>query len=316
MILKLVVQRLGHGLVIMFAISIVVFAGTEVLPGDVAEAVLGQDAAPDTVAALRLQLGLDRPAPVRYLEWVRGMFTGDLGQSLATQREISEIIALRLPMTLLLAGITAAVAVPLALVLGLLAAMHPGTLFDRGIAVGTLCLISGPEFLIATLLVMLFAVSLGWTPAIAYISDGASATQLARALALPVMTLTFALVGPMTRMTRSAVLNVLTSPAIETAILKGASRARIILLHALPNALSPIFNVIAINLAYLVSGVLVVEVIFAYPGMAKLMVDSVSFRDVPMVQACAMIFCGVYVVLILLADVLSLTANPRLRHPR
>ena len=146
-------------------------------------------------------------------------------------------------------------------------------------------LISGPEFLIATLLVMLFAVSLGWTPAVAYISDGASATQLARALALPVMTLTFALVGPMTRMTRSAVLNVLTSPAIETAILKGASRARIILLHALPNALSPIFNVIAINLAYLVSGVLVVEGIFAYPGMAKLMVDSVSFRDVPMVQA-------------------------------
>ena len=139
MILKLVLQRLGHGLVIMFAISIVIFAGTEVLPGDVAEAVLGQDAAPDTVAALRLQLGLDRPAPVRYLEWLRGMFTGDLGQSLATQREISEIIALRLPMTLLLAGITAAVAVPLALVLGLLAAMHPGTLFDRGISVGTLC---------------------------------------------------------------------------------------------------------------------------------------------------------------------------------
>ena len=316
MILRLVLRRVVLGLITLVVVSIMVFVGTEILPGDVAEAILGQDSAPDTVAALRRELGLDRPAPVRYFEWLVGMFTGHLGESLATGREISNIIALRLPMTLLLGGVTAVIAVPLALTLGLVAAMYPGTLFDRGVTTGTLCLISGPEFLIATLLVMLFAVSMHWLPAIAYLSDDATFTKMARALALPVMTLTAAILAPMTRMTRSAVINVLTSPAVEMAILKGVPRGRIIFRHALPNALSPIFNVIAINLAYLVSGVVVVEVIFAYPGMAKLMVDGVAYRDIPTVQACAMIFCTFYVGLNLLADVFSIMANPRLRHPK
>ena len=316
MILRLVLRRLVLGAITLVVVSVMVFAGTEILPGDVAEAILGQDSAPDTVAALRKELGLDKPGYVRYFQWLTGMFTGHLGESLATGREISNIIALRLPMTLLLGGVTAVIAVPLALTLGLLAAMYPGTWFDRSVTTGTLCFISGPEFLIATLLVMLFAVSLHWLPAIAYLSEGATFQQMARALALPVMTLTAAILAPMTRMTRSAVINVLTSPAVEMAILKGVPRGRIIFRHALPNALSPIFNVIAINLAYLVSGVVVVEVIFAYPGMAKLMVDGVSYRDIPTVQACAMLFCSFYVGLTLLADIFSIMANPRLRHPK
>ena len=316
MILKMIMRRLMLGAITLFVVSIMVFAGTEILPGDVAEMILGQDAAPDTVAALRKELRLDRPAPVRYFEWLVGMATGTLGDSLATGREISDIIALRLPYTLLLGGVVAVIAVPLSLTLGLFAAMYPGSIYDRTITTGTLCLISGPEFLLAILLIMLFAVTLRWLPAVAYLSDGATFPQFARALSLPVMTLTAAILAPMTRMTRSAVINVLTSPAVEMAILKGVPRVRIIVRHALPNALAPIFNVIAINLAYLVSGVVVVEVIFAYPGMAKLMVDGVSYRDVPTVQACAMIFCTFYVGLNLLADIFSIMANPRLRHPK
>ena len=218
---ELIVRRLALGVLTLVVVSILVFVGTEILPGDVAEAVLGQGATEETVAAIRLELGLDRPAPVRYLEWLAGLFTGDLGESLATGREISDIIALRLPSTLLLGGATAAIAVPLALVLGLFAAMRPSTLYDRSITIGTLWLISGPEFLIATLLVMLFAVELRWLPAVAYLSDDATLTQAFRALALPVMTLTFAVLAPMTRMTRAAVLSVLSSPAVEMALLKG-----------------------------------------------------------------------------------------------
>ena len=312
----LIARRLAFGVLTLLVVSILVFAGTEILPGDVAEAVLGQGATEETVAAIRLELGLDRPAPVRYWEWLVGLFTGDLGESLATGREISDIIALRLPSTLLLGGTTAAIAVPLALALGLFAAMRPGTFYDRGITIGTLWLISGPEFLIATLLVMLFAVELRWLPAVAYLSDDATLPQMFRALALPVMTLTFAVLAPMTRMTRAAVLSVLSSPAVEMALLKGVPRWRIIVVHAFPNAIAPIANVIAINLAYLVSGVVVVEVLFSYPGMAKLMVDGVAVRDIPTVQTCAMIFCAAYVGMNLVADLSSILSNPRLRHPK
>ncbi|MGE3148459.1 MAG: ABC transporter permease [Pseudorhodoplanes sp.] len=313
---KFLVRRLALGVVTWLAVSVLVFAATEILPGDVAEAVLGQNAAPDTLAALRKQLGLDTPAPLRYLHWLGNIATGDLGSSLASQRSVAETIGQHLPKTIWLGAATAVISVPIAIILGLIAAMFPGSLYDRTITAATLCLISGPEFLIATLLVMFFAVWLQWLPAVAFMAAEPSFLQLLQALTLPVLTLSAAIIAPMTRMTRSAVLNVLGSPAIEMAILKGVPRYRIILRHALPNALAPVFSVIAISLAYLVSGVVVVEVVFAYPGMAKLMVDSVSYRDIPMVQACAMIFCTVYVGLNLLADIFSVALNPRLRHPR
>lgn len=308
--LKLLLRRLIFGAVTLLIVSVLVFIGTELLPGDVAQAILGQNATPETVAALRSKLDLDQPAPLRYLGWLAGLANGQLGESLATGREISGIIAARLPNTILLAGVTAAIAVPVSMFLGLLAAVR------RTITATTLCLLSGPEFLIATLLVMLFSVHLHLLPAVSNLSASATFLQTARALALPVATLTAAVLAPMTRMTRSTVINVLASPAIEMALLKGVPRWRIIAFHALPNAIGPILSVIALNLAYLVSSVVVVEVVFTFPGMAKLMVDSVSVRDIPTVQACAMIFCAAYVGLNLLADLLAIAGNPRLRHPK
>ncbi|MCY4470180.1 MAG: ABC transporter permease [Thiotrichales bacterium] len=316
MIANLIVRRILLGIVTIWVMSILVFFGIEILPGDIADAILGQGATEETLHAIRTELGLYRPAYVRYFDWLGGLLRGDVGEALGTGRSIVEMMAIRLPTTLTLGGLTAAIAVPLSLSLGLLAAMYPGSFFDRTITFGTLIVISGPEFLIATLLVMLFAIELRWVPAVSYLSQDPTFQQLARAMLLPVMTLVFAVLAPMTRMTRSAVLNVMTSPAIEMAILKGVPRMRIVLWHALPNAFAPIVNVVAINLAYLITGVVVVEVIFSFPGVAKLMVDGVQSRDIPVVQACAMLFCAIYVGFYILADVISIASNPRLRHPK
>jgi len=313
---KLIIRRLLLGLVTMWVVSLMVFATTEVLPGDVATAILGQSATPEALTAIRQELGLDRPALIRYIEWLGNLVTGDLGKSLATGRQITELIAERLGKTLILAAMTALVAVPLAIFLGLIAAIFPGSFFDRGICMGTLCLVSVPEFFTASLLVLIFAVTLHWLPAISYIAADQNIWKSLRDLTLPIMTLTASIMAHMTRMTRTAVLNVVSSPYIEMAILKGVPRRQIILRHALLNALAPIFNVVALNLAYLISGVVIVETIFAYPGIAKLMVDAVSTRDIPLVQACAMIFCCTYVGLNLLADLFSILSNPRLRFPK
>lgn len=312
----LILRRLGLGVVTLWVVSLLIFAGTEILPGDVAQAILGQSATPENVAALRVQLGLDRPALVRYGTWLLGMAQGDLGISLASGMEISFLIADRFVNTLVLAGLTAGFAVPLAVMLGAAAAMFPGSLFDKTVTISTLCVISVPEFFIAAVFVLIFAVKLRWLPAITYISEYESFWQLVRSLALPILTLLLAVLSHMARMTRAALLNVMNSPYVEMAILKGVPRRRIILRHALFNAVGPIVNVIALNLAYLVSGVVIVETVFAYPGLARLMVDAVSRRDMPLVQSCAMIFCAAYVLLILLADILAILANPRLRHPR
>ena len=314
--LRLLARRLLLGLVVMWVVSILVFASTEVLPGDVAQAVLGQGATPEAVANIRARLGLNDPAHVRYFDWLGGLFTGDLGESLASGRDISQMIGERIGNTLRLAGFTALLAVPLSVALGLVAAVFAGGLLDRGISMGTLCFIAVPEFFVAAFLVFVLAVKLRWLPPLSLPREGMSFTDTLRALAIPIATLTLAVMAHMTRMTRSAVLNVMSSGYIEQAILKGNSRLRLIVLHALPNAWAPIVNVIALNLAYLVSGVVIVETIFSYPGLARLMVEGVGYRDIPLVQALGMIFCATYVGLNLLADLFAILANPRLRHPR
>ena len=311
-----VLRRLGLGIVTLWVVSILVFVGTEILPGDVAEAILGQSATPEAVAAIRAQLNLDRPAPVRYFEWLANIVRGDLGMSLAANLPISVLITDRLENTLILAGLTAAFSIPLALAMGLAAAMFPGGRVDRLVTISTLFLLSVPEFFIAATLVLIFAVHLQWLPAITYVTEYESIWQLVKSMALPILTLTTSVVAHMARMTRAAVINVMTSPYIEMAILKGVPRARIVLRHALLNAVGPVVNVVALNLAYLVGGVVIVETVFAYPGLAKLMVDAVSRRDMPLVQACAMIFCTAYILFILIADVLAILANPRLRQPK
>ncbi len=315
-LLKLVAQRLALGAGTLFVVSLLIFAGTQILPGDVAQAILGQSATPEAVAAIRQDLGLDRPAWVRYIDWLTGFLQGDLGTSLANRVPISEMIAGRLENTLFLASVAAAIAVPIAITLGVIAARYRETWLDKTISIITLSAISMPEFFIGYILIFVFAVKLYWAPSIASVFPGMSFLDRVYAISLPVATLSMVVIAHMMRMTRAAIINVMASPYIETAELKGLTRSRITLHHALPNALSPIINVVVINLAYLVVGVVVVEVVFVYPGMGQLMVDAVAKRDVPVVQATGIIFAATYVLLNLTADVLAILANPRIRHAR
>jgi len=250
------------------------------------------------------------------LDWLGGIITGDLGVSLASKREISELVGIRLANTIFLGGFAAAIAVPLSLFLGILAALFRNSFYDRAINTFTLTSISFPEFFVSYILILFFAIKLGWFPGISNISTELSFTEKLYRTLLPAATLTLVVVAHMMRMTRAAIINLLASPYIEMARLKGIRPMRIILRHALPNALAPIVNVIALNLAYLVVGVVIVEVVFVYPGLGQLMVDSVSKRDIPVVQACSMIFASVYILLNLLADIISIVTNPRILHPR
>jgi peptide/nickel transport system permease protein len=295
---------------------VVIFIATEILPGDVATAVLGQSATPQAIENLRAELDLDRPAALRYFDWLSGFVQGDLGNSLANRRPITDVIGQRLLNTLFLASVAAVIAVPLAILLGLLAALYRETWFDKTVSTTTLAAISMPEFLIGYLLIFLLAVQVQVFPSLARIHGGMDLGQRLYAVALPAITLTAVVVAHMMRMTRASIINVLSSPFVEMAELKGVPRSAIIFRHALPNALSPIINVVVLNLAYLVVGVIVVEVVFVYPGMGQLMVDGVTKRDVPLVQACGLIFAVTYVGLNLLADILAIISNPRLRHPR
>lgn len=313
---RMVLQRILIGLVTLWVVSVLVFIMTTLLPGDVAQIVLGQTATPETLAAYRAERGLDQPLIFQYFGWLGNMITGDLGVSKAGGATISSLIGLRLGNTMFLAGLVALISVPLSVALGLLAAMYPGTWIDRTLTFSTLALISVPDFFIATFAVLILAVNLGWLPSIANVAPENTFWEMARGIAMPLIVLVIVVSAQMIRMTRAGILNVMNSPYIEMAILKGVKRNRIILRHAFFNTIGPIVNVIALNLAYLVSGVVIVETIFAYPGLAKLMIDGVQTRDLPLVQACAMIFCGTYVVLIILADVAAILANPRLRNPK
>lgn len=315
-LIKMVAQRLALGLLTMFVVSLIIFLGVELLPGDLAQAVLGQAATEETLAAFRRDLGLDLPPHIRYFEWLGGILQGDMGRSLASQREISELIGGRLMNTLFLALMAAAISVPLALILGVMAALYRNSLFDRGVNVVTLSSISFPEFFVAYILIVFLSIQAGWFPSISNVSDDLPFWERVYRSTLPALTLTLVVVAHMMRMTRAAIINLLASPYIEMANLKGIKRGRIITHHALPNALSPIINVIVLNLAYLVVGVVVVEVVFVYPGLGQLLVDSVQKRDIPVVQASSMIFAATYILLNLTADVLSIISNPRLLHPR
>ena len=316
MLLRLVARRLALGLITLWAVSLLIFAATEILPGDVATAILGQSRTPEAVAAIRASLGLNRPAYIRYGDWLAHFVRGDIGKSLANQRDIAPEIRDRLGNTLFLAGVAACVSVPLSILLGLLAAIRQDSVFDRVVNAVTLATISVPEFFIGYVLIIVFAVKLDWFPSLAMISADMGFWDRLDAVALPAATLVLVVLAHMMRQTRASVLSILASPFIEMAVLKGIPKWRIVLQHALPNALAPIINVVALNLAYLIVGVVVVEVVFVYPGMGQLIVDSVSKRDVPVVQTCGLIFALTYVGLNMIADLLGILSNPRLRHPR
>lgn len=312
---RMVGTRLLTGLLTLFVISLLIFGAIELLPGDPAQEILGQSATPETVAALREQLGLNDPAYIRYLHWLGGVVQGDFGVSIANGRPIADLIGTRLWNTLFLAVFASCMAVPLAVTLGILAALYRNSPFDRIVNVGALSSISFPEFFVAYILIFFLAQS-GWFPSIANVTPEMGFGATIYRTFLPALTLTLVVTAHMMRMTRASIINLLASPYIEMARLKGVPPRRVILRHALPNAVAPIINVIALNLAYLITGVVVVEVVFAYPGLGQLMVDSVSKRDVTVVQAAALIFAVAYVLLNLLADVLSTLSNPRLRRGR
>jgi peptide/nickel transport system permease protein len=313
-------QRLGLGLITLFVVSLIIFSAIEFLPGDFAKAILGQSATPETVEAFQKEIGLDKPPVERYITWISGILQGDFGSSFSSRvgfrRTVLDIIAPRLWNTLFLAGITALIAIPLALGLGLLAALYRNSLFDRAVNALTLTTISFPEFFVAYILMLFLAVKFPIFHSLSNVSPDMPFLDRLERTALPVLTLTLVILAHMMRMTRAAIIGLLASPYIEMARLKGVSPGQVILRHALPNAWAPIANVIAFNLAYLVVGAVVVEVVFVYPGIGQAMVDAVRSRDIPVVQACALIFAATYILLNLLADVISIATNPRLLHPR
>jgi peptide/nickel transport system permease protein len=320
-----VLERLGLGLATLFVVSVIIFSAIEMLPGDFGQAVLGQSATQETIAAFRRELGLDQPAYLRYLHWVGNAVQGDLGTSFsgrnagssgAGSRSVVDLIAPRFWNTLFLASITAVIAVPISLLLGITTALYRNSIYDRSVSTATLTTISFPEFFVAYILILVLGSLWPIFPSLANVNQSTPLGERLFRTVLPAMTLTLVIIAHMMRMTRAAIINLLASPYIQMARLSGASRTEVIVKHALPNAWAPIATVIAFNLAYLVVGVVVVEVVFVYPGIGQLMVDAVTARDIPVVQGCALIFAMTYIILNLIADIIGIITNPRLLHPK
>lgn len=313
---KLVLQRIALGLLTLVLVSMLVFAGTEILPGDAAAAILGQNATPESLAALREQLGLNASPVARYLSWAAGILQGDLGVSLANRQPVADLLWPRFANTLALAGYAAVIALPLAVGLGIATAAFRGSLFDRIANVVALATVSLPEYFLGLLLILLLSVEWGLLPSLADTWDNMGLGAWLKATTLPMLVLVLVTVAQIMRMTRTAVLAIMDQPYIEMAFLKGLKNRCVVLRHAAPNAAAPIINVVAFNLTYLIAGVVLVETIFNYNGLGRFMVDAVSKRDLPMVQAAALVFAAVYVVLNMVADIGAIALNPRLRQPR
>jgi peptide/nickel transport system permease protein len=312
----LIAKRIALGIATLFAVSVILFGSIEALPGDVAEEILGQDATEETVANLRRDLGLDVPAHLRYFAWIGKIAQGDLGRSVATKREVSSLIAPRIRNTLWLAALAALISIPLALSIGILAAVYRNSIFDKAINLVALIGLSLPEFLVSYILLLWFSVTFQIFPSISNVSQDIGFGTLLYRTILPALALSIIITAYMSRMTRAAILTVLANPYIQMARLKGIPAGRIIVRHALPNALAPVINVVALSLAHLVVGVVVIEVVFSYPGAGQLLVDSVSRRDITVVQACSLFFATTYIGLNFISDVLAIVTNPRLLHPR
>ena len=311
--LSLTAKRFASSLLTLLLVSVTIFVIAQLLPGDAAQEALGQSATPQQVAALRHEMGLDRPAYARYASWLTGMVSGDPGQSLVANMPVAEVISSRLPNSLLLAALTALVAVPVALAIGIGSAMNCGGRIDRALNIVTLSMVAVPEFLVATIAVLIFSVKLRWLPSIALASEEMGWGDYLRGVAMPILTLSVVVIAQMARMTRAAVIDQMDRPYVEMAVLKGVAPVQVVLKHIMPNAIAPIINAMALSLSYLLGGAVIVETIFNYPGLASLMVNAVTSRDMPLLQACAMIFCAAYLLLMLIADVTAILANPRLR---
>jgi peptide/nickel transport system permease protein len=311
--LSFITRRIAAAVGTLFLSSILVFLAVQALPGDVATQILGKDATPDAVAALREKLKLDRPAWERYWGWVRGALHGDFGTSLVSGKAVGGEVSMYLGNSALIAVVTVLFAVTGSIVLGILAGLYRDRWPDHVISTVSLVGMSVPEFVVATVLVLCFSVALPWFPAVVLYGPDASVSQLMPAVWLPALALAVVMAAYIIRMARTSVIDVMATEYVTTARLKGLSTWRVVTRHALPSALLPTLHVIALNVAWLVGGVAVVENVFNYPGIGKLMLSSVQNRDLPTIQAIALISAVVYVVCNLAADLATMALNPRLR---
>ena len=312
-IVRLVADRILLSVLTLLIVSLIVFAMLEVLPGDVASRILGRDATPEALELLRAKLGLNEPAPLRYLHWLSGLLSGDFGQSLVSSRAVTEILAPRIYNTVLLSAYAFLLYLPLTILPALIQAIRRDRPVDHGLSIITLVLLSMPDFLLATILLFTFVVLVPILPAISLVDHSSSAMDYLRAMTLPALTLAIVMAVYAVRMLRDNLIEVLDSDYVRMAELKGLSGRRVLLRHALPNALVPTLNVTALNLAYLVGGVVVVEKVFSYPGFGSLLVDSLQLRDLPVIETTVMIAALVYVGANLIADIAAVLLNPRLR---
>jgi peptide/nickel transport system permease protein len=309
-----VLRRLALGVVTLFVASVVIFAATQALPSDPARAILGRSATPESVAEMRLQLGLNRPLVEQYASWAGGVLTGDLGTSLAADTPVTEIVGQRVANSAFLMLLAGAISIPLAIFIGAVTARRRDGPLDHTVSIVTLGTAALPEFVVAIALVIVFATTVFHVlPGVALIEPGVAPWNYPAELVLPTLTLVIAVTPYVTRIMRASMVEILESDYVEMARLKGMSERLVLWRHAVPNGIAPTFQVIAINLAYLAGGIVVVEAVFNYPGIGAAFVDAVRARDMPVVQALALLIAALYIVLNLLADLATILVSPRLR---
>lgn len=313
-VLRTITRRLGLGAITLFLVSVLVFAATQLLPGDAAQAVLGKNATPEALAALRERLGLGVGPLQQYWLWLQSFLSGDAGDSLANQQPVWAQVGPRIRNSLWLVCISAVIGIPIAIALGIWSAVRRDTIIDHSTAFLALVAAAVPEFVIAIVLILVFSTTvLHVLPPVSLVPPGGSILDDPAILVLPVATLVIVIVPYVMRMTRSAMAEVLTSEYVEMARLKGMSPARILMRHAFPNALPPIVQAVALNLAYLAGGIVVVEFVFGFPGVGQGLVHAINARDIPTIQLIIMLLASVYIVLSILADVCVVLVTPRLR---
>ena len=309
----MVLTRIGMAFISLLAVSAIIFWCVELLPGDAAERILGRNATPESLALLREKLHLDLSAGERYLRWLVSLLSGDFGTSIVADRPVLDYISGRIANTALLSGFALLLYIPVSITLGIITAIQRGRFADHAISVIVLVFMCLPEFVIGILLISIFAIKLGWLPPLALIGQAQSFGQLLALIALPTITIVAAMSAYAVRMMRESLIEVLDSSYVLMARLKGLPRWRVLLFHALPNALGPAINITALNVAWMIGGVVVVEAVFEFPGIGRLMVDSISHKDVPVILAISMVMTGAYIVTNLVADILVILLNPKLR---
>jgi peptide/nickel transport system permease protein len=313
LILRLIAQRILLSLLTLLLVSMFIFLMLEILPGDVASRILGRDATPESLAVLRAQLHLNEPALLRYGRWLGHLLTGDFGVSLVSNRPVADILGPRIFNTVLLSLYAFAMYLPLTVLPAMIQAIRRDRPVDHALSIVTLVLLSTPDFLLATILMITFVIAVPVLPAMSLVDEGSSAMEYLQAMTLPAATLAIVMAVYAVRMLRDNLIEVLDADYVRMAELKGLSARRVLIRHALPNALVPTLNVTALNLAYLVGGVVVVERIFSFPGFGSLLIDALQLRDLPLIEATIMISASVYIVANLLADIGAILVNPRLR---